>query len=75
MPDQITVTSTTGPAIAVTARNFSNVKEMRFDVARQVLTIFYESDTMGPKVVEVSLSAITTVTYTIATRVATVTVS
>jgi hypothetical protein len=70
MADQITVTSKTGPAIAVTAAVLTNVTDIQFKLDRQVLQI-----TTNGQIKEFDLYLIATVTYTISSHVATVTVS
>lgn len=70
MPDNITITSVIGPGLAITAAAFQGIKSVTFDLERQVLTVY-----TGLKTLDVSLSSITTVTYTISSGVATIVVS
>lgn len=68
----ITVTGKVGPEVTLTAKAFEDVKELKFDLVRQVLEITCGSPT---RIIHIDLYTIATVTYTIATRVATVAVS
>ena len=65
-----TVTGKIGPGATITSQVFSNVTDIEFDQRAQILRL-----TTDGKIVEVDLYGITTVTYTIAAHVATVTVS
>jgi len=58
---QITVTSTIGPGQAITAKVFPNLRALHLDIVRGVLTI----ECTGKQPVDVSLSAVTTLTDTI----------
>jgi len=70
MGNQATVTSKSGPGLTVTAVVLTNVTNMNFDLDSFVLKI--DCDQGHP---EFDLYATSTVTYTIASRVATVAVS
>lgn len=74
MPDKITITGTLGPDIDTTSLVFNNVQRLLFDVARQVLSITY-LDGNTEKTADFDLYLVATVTYTIATHVATVVAS
>ena len=67
----ITVTSKTGPGSTVTSLALANVREINFNVAKQVLTVVDDSGVSK----DFDLYGTTTVTYTIASRVATVAAS
>jgi len=71
MPDQITVTGSTGPTSVVTARAFPGVKNINFNLAAQVLSI---TDATG-RIIDIDLYGVATVTYTVASHLATVSVS
>lgn len=70
MPNTATVTGVLGPAQTVTSLVLTNVTRIDFDLTAQTVTIW--CDQGNPCF---SLYGTTTVTYTIATRVATVTIS
>lgn len=61
MPDKVTVTGTTGPAITSTAQVFNNLNQLNFDFAGKTVTIFATGQ--GPVVYD--LYATDTVTVTI----------
>lgn len=71
MPDNITVTAKTGPAVTATSRVFTGVKKVEFDLEKQVLHVT-DSDN---RVWDYDLYGSTTVTYTVASHIATVAVS
>lgn len=75
MPDNITVTGQTGPGLTVTSLVFNNIRELNFQIARSVLEIVYDDPVGNTKTTHFDLYTIVTVTYTISTHVATVTVS
>lgn len=75
MPNNITVTSTTGPGLSLTSQLFNNVTNLNFDYLAGVLTITWNDPLQGSKKTAVSLSSITTVTYTISSGIATVVAS
>jgi hypothetical protein len=70
MPNTATVTGKTGPALTVTAVILTGVTDMNFDLHAYVLKI--DCDQGHP---EFDLYNTTTVTYTIASKIATVTIS
>ena len=71
MPSQATITSKTGAAQAVTALVIANVTGINFQIDRQVVSVSSESTPIR----DFELYNTVTVTYTIATRVATIVVS
>jgi hypothetical protein len=73
MASKITVTGTLGPAKTVTAKIFNDVTAIEFMIARGILRVYYAIPTVV--FVDFDLSLVATVTYTIATGNATVTVS
>lgn len=74
MPDKITVTGTLGADVDTTSLVFNNVKRLLFDVDRQVLSITYLNGNTD-KTADFDLFLVATVTYSIATHVATVVAS
>ncbi len=71
MPNKITVTAASGPAVTSTATVINNVTNLNFNVAGGVLSITHDADI----VTDYDLYGIATVTYTVASHLATVTVS
>lgn len=72
--NKVTYTGTIGPGNTVTSLVFNDVVDLRFNFIEQTVTISYT--TAGAmKVVTLSLSNEATVTYTIATGIATVAIS
>lgn len=71
MPDNITVTAKTGPAVTVTSKVFTGVKKVEFDLVAQVLKV---TDADG-KIFDFDLYGTTTVTYSVTAHVATIAVS
>lgn len=71
MPDQITATGSTGPTSVVSARVFSAPKGINFNLAGQVLTII---DSAG-KIIDLDLYSVATVTYTVASHLATISIT
>ena len=71
MPDQITVTGSTGPTVVNTAKVFSGVKGVNVQLDRQVVSLTQANGT----VLDFDLNPIATVTYTIASHVATIALS
>jgi hypothetical protein len=71
MPNNITVTSKTGPALTVTAQVISNVRDIEFRLVDQVLKV----TDINSKISHFDLYGTTTVTYSVTTHVATVAVS
>lgn len=63
MPNQITVTAKSGPAIQSTAQVIPNVTSVNFDINRRVLFVAV-SDPQGNR--EFDLTGVTTATITIA---------
>jgi hypothetical protein len=72
--DNITVTGTLGAGVATTSLLFENVVSLLFDIRRQVLSIVY-TDGNTDKTVDFDLYLVATVTYSVATHVATVVAS
>jgi len=68
--DTLTATGVTGPGVALTTTVFNYVTDLDFQIARGVLKVTHQKG-----ITDVELSTITTITYTIATGVATVTIS
>ena len=66
-----TVTGVTGPAKSLTATVFNSVRRLDFKISDTILSIT-KSD---GEVVDIELTAIATVTYSISGTVATVTIS
>ena len=66
----VTITGKTGPGLTVTSQVLRNVSSLSFDFAKQTLTLGAED---VPRVFD--LYEIATITYTIGSHVATVTVS
>ncbi len=66
-----TVTAPSGAGLASVATVLSNIRKIEFDIDKEMLYIT-QSD---GRVVEYAYDTIATVTYTIANRVATITVS
>lgn len=67
--DLVTVAGVTGPGLTLASRQFSDVSSIHVDFDKQVLTLTRKGGA-GP--LEVDLFGITTVTYTISSHVATV---
>lgn len=67
--DLVTVAGATGPGLTLASRQFNDVSSVHVDFDKQVLTLTRRGG-FGP--LEVDLYGITTVTYTIASHVATV---
>jgi hypothetical protein len=72
MPNTLTVTAVNTGAGASTTINFADVKKIDFAIDRQVLTVTGGNPS---GVYEFGLPSIVTVTYTIASAIATVTVA
>lgn len=70
MPNNITVTAKTGPAVQVTSLLINNVTDIDFQLASKILKVTGDG---GIKTFE--LYGVTTVTYTISSGIATVVVS
>ena len=66
--DKVTVTAKVGPATTETSQVFNNVSKLTVDTAAQVVTLEYGNSQKS----EFDLFGIATVTYTIASHVATV---
>lgn len=66
----LTVTGTLGPDVDVTTKVFANVSEIKFDLARSVLSIVSNG-----KTIDFDYALTATVTYTISGTTATVTIA
>lgn len=68
MPDAITVTGSTGPAVVMTTKTFTGVKRVDVELDRQVVHLTL----VDGRILDFDLNPIATVTYTIASHVATI---
>lgn len=71
MPNTATVTAKSGPNIAATAQVFNDLSSVAFNVGAQTLVIVQT----GNRVTHFDLFGVATVTYTISSHSATITVS
>jgi hypothetical protein len=67
MPNQVTVTGKTGPGSTATAQLFTDLTNVNVDFSKQTLTVVQT----GNRITTFDLYGIATVTYTIASHVAT----
>jgi len=67
----VTVTGTTGADVDLTTKVFNGVTNIRFDIARSVVSLTLSTG----QILDLDYSLTTTVTYTISGGVATVTIS
>ncbi len=72
--NNVTITGKVGPGITITAQLFNNVTNLEFDYVAGTIWISY-NDNETIKRVSVQLTGTTTVTYTISSGIATVTIS
>lgn len=75
MPGTATVTGKTGPDKTLTARVFQNVSRFTVNTNTEVLELDYDDGALGPKRIEIDISAATTFTVVISGSTYTVTVS
>jgi len=69
----LTLTGKTGPAQTVTAGSFPDVKEIKFDVARNVISVKYGA--APERIFDFDYAVTAIVTYVIAAGVATITIT
>ena len=62
MPDQLTITATTGPASAVSALVLSNVTNLNFDTVNQLVEVYQSSGRSGPQQYDITNKNTITVT-------------
>lgn len=74
MPGTATVTGVIGPAQAVTASVFSNLKFFSITTASEILEMVYDNGD-GEKTIQVSIGAATTITCTVSGSTYTLTIS
>lgn len=68
--NNVTVTGKTGPGLTETSKLYNNVTRVNIDLLKQVVQISY--DYPNVKIEEFDLAQIATVTYTIASQIATI---
>jgi len=73
--NNLTITGKIGPGTTITSLLFSNVQVIDFDFVKQVITVTYLTAGGDKKIQTFDLAVEATVTYTIASGVATITIS
>lgn len=71
----LTITGKVGPAITVTSLIIPNVTSITFDLLAQAIRVAYLNTSGAPKIQNFDLAVEATVTYVIASGIATITIS
>jgi hypothetical protein len=76
MPTKLTYTGGIGPGNAVTSLAFNNVTDLEFDFVKKVIIVTYlATNGIDPLVQSLDLNVLSTITWTTAAGVGTITMS